>query len=142
MADVKKVIEGEVVSALALSTELETLQSELMDNPKFARFLELRSAVNDKMTEVRSEIGKVMIPAYKAGRIDKTLKGDWGSITVKEDKVLDINEDKLTPRFWKKVPDTTKIRTIYDLEGKDIPGVDISKRYSIVIKLKSGGTNE
>lgn len=145
MADVKQAIEGEVLSTRDLELQLNTLQQELSSNPTFQQFLEVRAALNAKYTEVRKNIEAVMVPAYQAGDIDKSIKGEWGSVTVTETDTFKIDEDVLPAKFWKRVPDTTKIRKTYQLEGKAPKGTEQSTRYGIMLKLKNqeasdGGT--
>ncbi len=132
----KAVIEGEVVDALELQQQLATLESELMRNDQFKQFISLRNAVNEKMAKVRKDVEAIMIPAYQAGKVDKTIKGDWGSVTVTETDIFDINKDELPPKFWVKVPDTAKIRGTFQLEGKAPKGTKPFKRYTIMIKFK------
>lgn len=134
--DPQSVIEGEVVSALAQQKELEDIESALMQNEQFKQFMSLRDAVNKKWDEVRSQIEAVMVPAYKEGKIDKSIKRGWGSITVKENDEFEIDQDILPKKFWKKVPDTSFIRSTFQLEGKEVKGTKHSKKYSIVMKFK------
>lgn len=134
--DPKEVIEGEVVSVLTMQQELDSVEAELMAFEPFQRFTELRRAVANKEAEIRKAVSEVMIPAYIAGEVDKTVKGDWGSVTVTESDKFDIDEAALPAKFWKKVPDTTRIRATYQLEGKEPKGTKQTKQYGIMIKFK------
>ncbi len=134
--DPVQVIEGEVLDVQKQQQELVQLQEALSENPQFARFVELSKAVNTKMAEVREHIEAVMIPAYKEGKVDKSIKGDWGSVTVTERDDFDIDEADLPPKFFKKVVDTTKIRKTYQLEKKEPKGCTPVKKYGIMMKLK------
>lgn len=129
-------IEGEVTSALAQQKELEELQVALSQNEQFTKFMELSKAVNEKMAEVRAHVEAVMVPAYQEGRVDKTIKGLWGSVTVTESDKFDIDEKELPAKFWKKVVDESKVRQTYQLEGKPPKGTKPFKKYGIMLKLK------
>ena len=136
MADVKKVVEGEVLSTQELELQLTNVQNELAQNPKFQEFLSLRTALNNKYAEIRANVEAVMVSAYQAGDVDKSIKGDWGSVTVVEKDDFDIDEKLLPAKFWKKVPDTTLIRKTYQLEGKAPKGTTQKTKYGIILKLK------
>lgn len=134
--DPKQTIEGEVVSVVTMQQELANVENELMQLDAFKKFIELRKTVNDKMASIRDNVEFLMVPAYKAGQVDKTIKGDWGSVTVTESDTFEIDEAALPAKFFKKVVDTTKIRKTYQLEGKPPKGATPSKKYGIMIKFK------
>ena len=48
----------------------------------------------------------------------KTIKGDWGSITLAERQGWDIDENELPKKFFKRVVDTKRITDTFKLEGK------------------------
>lgn len=139
--DPKAAIEGEVLSALELQQQLNQLETELMGNERFKQFIELRSSVNDKWADVRKQVEAIMIPAYQAGKIDKTLKADWGTITVTESDKFKIDEKLLPAKFFKKVVDEKKVRTIFQLEGTPPKGTEQYKKYGIMIKVKEDQDN-
>lgn len=132
----QQLIEDEVLSVQQQQRELEELQLALSKNEQFTRFMELSKAVNDKMAEVRAHIEAVMVPAYQEGRVGKSLKGPWGSVTVVESDKFKIDEEQLPAKFFKKVVDESKVRQTYQLEGKAPKGCEPYKRYSIMMKLK------
>jgi hypothetical protein len=135
----QQVIEGEVASAQELETQLATLESALAGNEQFQQFLAVRNQLNEKYGEIRKKVADVMIPAYQAGEVDKSLKGDWGSVTVTERDDFDIDEAALPAKFFKKVPDTTRIRKTFQLEGVAPKGTVRSVKYGIMIKFKKEG---
>jgi hypothetical protein len=139
MADVKTIIEGEVLDLMATERSMTEVEAELRSNPTFVKFLELQQAVNDKAKEVWDMVGGQMIEAYKAGKVDKTLKFDFGTLTIKDINDLDIDEDVLAPRYFKSVPNTTKIRNEYALENKLPKGVSVTKKYQFSKSLKKVG---
>lgn len=131
-----EVIEGEVLGVVELQRQLNDTEMELAKIPAFQQFISLRKEVNDRMGTIRANVEAVMVPAYQRGEVDKTIKGDWGSVTVTESDVFDIDELSLAPKFWKKVPDTTKIRATFQLEGKAPKGTVQSKKYGITMRFK------
>lgn len=128
MADkVEVTIESEVVKVIdterALQADLSKLEGELAAVPQFAAFLdkqaELRRA-QAQSTDIWKRIEGEMIKANI-----KSIKGDWGSITITERpnyKVVDVTV--LPNKFIKRVPDTTKIGQSFELEGKLPAGVE------------------
>lgn len=136
-SNTKETIEGEMLDALALQRQLDDTEAELMQLEQFQNFVNLRKSLNDKWAEVRKKVEDVMVPAYKAGKIDKSIKGEYGSITVTESDQFDVDETILPAKYFKRVVDSTKIRTIYQLEGEAPKGCTPSKKYGIMIKLKS-----
>lgn len=132
----KETIEGEVVEALEMQRQLDDVEATLMKIEAFQTFINLRKAVNERMSKVRKDVEAVMVPAYIAGDIDKTLKGDWGSVTVTESDQFEVDEKVLPPKFFKKVVDMTKIRGTFQLEGKPPKGTKPTKKYGIMMKFK------
>lgn len=124
------------MEAIDQQNELALLEQSLMQNAEFQKFIELRTAVNAKWDDVRKHIEATMIPAYVAGEVGKTIKGDWGSVTVTEADRFAITPEELPAKFWKKVPDDTRIRTTYQLDGKAPKGTVHHKRYGIQLKVK------
>jgi hypothetical protein len=136
-ANPKQIIEGEIVDALELQQQLEKLENQLMDDGRFRQFMALREKVNTVWANTRKDIESVMVPAYKAGEIDKNVKGEWGSITVTESDQFEIDEKTLPSKFFKKVPDTSKIRATYHLEGKAPKGTTAFKKYGIMTRFNT-----
>lgn len=136
MDDTEKVIEGEIVSVVALQQQVDEAENKLMQIEEFKQFTALRKTLNDKMTEIRQHVEAVMIPAYQEGSVGKKVEGEWGSVTVVEKDAFTIDETTLPRKFFKTVPDETKIRKTYQLEGVAPKGTEHSKKYSIMMKLK------
>lgn len=126
-SDDQTVIEGEVVSALkeegALQSELMKLEEELREvSPQFQTFIEKQAElrmVQAKNSEVWKKVEEQMIQNNI-----KSIKGDWGSITIAERQNFKIDLELLPAKFIKKVPDTTKIAASYKLEGKPPKGAE------------------
>lgn len=136
MSDAKQTIEGEVLSAGDLETQVAKLESELQAIPAFQQLLDLRKQLNDKYADIRNKVAEVMLPAYAAGEIDKKITGDWGSATVIETDDFKIDEALLPKKFWKTVPDTSKIRKTFQLEGKAPKGAEHFTKYGLRLDVK------
>lgn len=112
MKDPEAEIESEVIKIIADGKELETLEHELMQNEVFREFLAKQKAYQTASTLYWQSIENQMI----ASNI-KSIKGDWGSITIAERIGFDTT-DELPSKFYKKVVDTKKIADTFKLEGK------------------------
>src|SRR5438105_4925117 len=110
----QQLIEGQVLTTLDLQKSLEDMQTELMQNEKFRQFLELSKTVPQQISDTWSKIESQMVE-----HDIKSLKGDWGSITIAERINWDVDTEQLPSKFVKKVPDLKKITDTYRLEGKE-----------------------
>lgn len=118
-ADVAKALEGEVVDMLALQTELATIETRLAENEEFRNFLARQKDINEQLAAFWKRVEKEMID------LDiKTIKGDWGSLTIANRQNWKIDEAELPGRFFKKVVDTSRITKTYQLEGKAPKGAE------------------
>jgi len=127
----KELIEGEVLSALDLQKSLEDMQSELMQNEKFRQFLELSKTVPAQIDEAWKRIESAMIENNI-----KSLKGDYGSITIAERIGWDYDPTMLSPEFFKKVVDTKKLTDTYRLEGESPQGATPKTTKYLMKRLK------
>lgn len=115
--DKEAVIKDQVTDILTLERQLEATELELMKLEKFKAFIQLQKTVREKSAEVWKRIEADMIE-----NDIKSIKGDWGSLTIAERTDFDIDYEQLQPKFYKKVPDTTKISATYKLENKPPKG--------------------
>jgi hypothetical protein len=97
-------------------------------------FLELVE-MTKRVEQAWSAVSKVMIPAYEQGKIDKTMKGDWGSVTVGERKTWKVAHE-LPEEYYKKALDTTKLTYMYDHDEAFPAGVDFNVTPYITKRLK------
>lgn len=114
--DAESIIKGEVEEVLALSRSLTDSEQELMQDERFKRFLELQKNVTAQVSEAWQKIEKEMIDNDV-----KSIKGDWGSLTIAERLSWDYDASMLPPKFFKKVVDTKKLSDVFRLEGKAPP---------------------
>lgn len=117
--DVAKALEGEVVDMLALQTELAQTEATLMERPEFREFLARQKSVNQQLADFWKRVETEMID------LDiKTIKGDWGSLTIANRQGWKVDEKELPAKFFKKVVDTTRITKTFQLEGKAPKGAE------------------
>lgn len=110
-------LELEVIDIISKQKDLELQEHELMQDPRFANFLQAQ-----KKFQSESELFWKAIEDQMIKHNIKNIKGDWGSITVAERGGFDIDTDQLPPRFFKKVPDLKKIGDTFKLEGTPVKG--------------------
>lgn len=122
-------------SERTLTLEVRELENELRQvDPRFQKFIEKQAelkVLQSQNADAWKEIEKQMIELNI-----KSVKGDWGSITIAERLNWRIDQEVLPPRFWKKVPDTTKISTIFRLEGKAPKGANLSYTQYLTKRIK------
>lgn len=106
-------LELDVIGMVTRQKELESQEAELMQDPRFGQFLQAQR----EFVERSSLFWETVLNEMVANNI-KSIKGDWGSITLTERMSFDIDAESLPKKFMKKEPDTKKIRTHYDLHGE------------------------
>lgn len=125
----------EVEVAVLEIVKLEHQLKELETNEQFTTMLQMQKAMNDKIAEFWGQLEPRMIALYKQGAIDKTLKGEWGSITIVDAKRW-ATTDELPAKFYKKVVDTKKLSDTYDLTHKDIKGATLTMHHHLRKDIK------
>lgn len=106
-------IEDEVQETLALAKTIQDAERELMQDEKFKRFLELQKTVPAQIDAAWRHIEMQMI-----NNDVKSIKGEWGSLTIAERLSWDYDASLLPAKFFKKVVDTAKLSATFRLEGK------------------------
>lgn len=120
--DTEEAVNAEVKALVAQQNELTAKADAMMNNPEFKAFRELQAAVNEKAAKVWKSVEIQMIENNV-----KSVKGDWGWITIAERPNYVVPDIKLLPaKFIKKVADTKKIGDTYTLENKLPKGVVLS----------------
>jgi len=112
-------IETEVKDLLGLAKSLKATEEQLMQNEAFRNFIEMQKEYNERSTAFWKEVETRMID-----NDIKSIKGDWGSLSIAERIGWTIDTDLLPAKFIKKSPDTTKITATYRLEGKAPKGCE------------------
>lgn len=87
----------------------------------------LENEVKEKIAELKTAQDKInatwaFVEQKMIDNDIKSIKGDWGSLTIAERTSFDIDKEILPRKFWKRVPDEKKIRDTYKLEGKPPKG--------------------
>lgn len=117
MESIEQKILNEVKTLQTQEQDLTALAQKLNHDPKFAMFLEAQKAFNEYQAQVWTGIQKEMIE-----NDIRSIKTDKITLTIATRTSYDIDETVLPAKFWKKVPDTTKIATSHKLEGKPVKG--------------------
>ena len=136
MATPEELLKAEVTEVLALEQSLQDREAELMANEQFRNFLEFQRTTTKRIAEFWKEVETQMID-----KDIKSIKGDWGSLTIAERLNWETNED-LPAKFYKKVVDTKKISDTYRLEGKEPKGAIKGTTQYLVKHLKSEALKE
>lgn len=113
-----KLIEQQAEKAIALQKEIAGKIAELQTTQK-------------QIDETWKKVETAMID-----QDIKQIKGDWGTLTIAERLNWAIDKNELAPRYFKTVPDTTKISTLFRLEGKPPKGATPSYTKYLMRKLK------
>lgn len=116
MANQEEIIAGEVTEVLALETSLAELEAELSQNEQFRHFL-----ARQKDTKAQIDAFWKRVEAEMIEHGVKTVKGDWGTLTIAE-RINWTYDDRLPAKFYKKVVDTKKLTDTFRLEGKEPKG--------------------
>jgi hypothetical protein len=125
------IIEGEVLDVLSLEKQLQEAEMALMQVEAFVKFTQLQKDVAEQTSKVWKQVERHMIEHDV-----KSLKGDWGSITIAERQNFKADIELLPNKFIKKTADTSKIATYYTLEGKLPAGVERSTTKYLTKRLK------
>lgn len=129
--DAQGIIENKVEDIFALEKTLQEIEAELSANEQWRTFL-------DKQKEAQAQIASTW-KAIEQQMIEndiKSIKGDWGYVTIAERIGFDIDEDLLPGKFFKKVVDVKRVGDTYKLEGKDIKGATVKYSKYLTKKIK------
>ena len=110
---------------------LQVLAAELQQNPKFAEFLEAQKSFNAYQSEVWKKIETMMIESNTL-----SIKTDKVTLSIAEKTSFDIDLEKLPAKYFKTVPDTTKILGMFKLEGKPVKGTTPKFTKYLVKRIK------
>lgn len=118
MSDVPKDLQVQIEQTALMQANFETKVKEM-------------KAAEDDLKATWKQVEAVMIE-----NDIKSVKGDWGSITIAERQNFKGNVEDVPPKFIKKTLDTTKIATYYTLEGKLPKGVERSTTKYLTKRIK------
>lgn len=111
-----------VIEAIELQTDILKQESILMQDNRFRQFIERQKIVQEQIANIWKSIEQSMIENNV-----KSIKGSFGSLTIVSKKGYDIDTENLPQKYFKKVPDTSKIGKTIDLTDKPIPGVSLKE---------------
>jgi len=130
MASAEDEIKSEIAKVVELQQQLETA----MNSEEFQRFIAMQKEINTKAPDLWKRIEAEMIDKGV-----KSVKGDFGSVTIAERTDFDVDMLTLPAKFFSEVPDMTRIRKTYYLENKAPKGVSVRTKLYLTKKLKTGG---
>lgn len=126
-----EVLASQVTDILALEKDLEQREAELMADDRFRNFLEFQKETTAKIGEFWKAVETEMIKNDV-----KSIKGEWGSLTITERLNWDVDFQELPAKFFKKVPDTKRISDTFRLEGKAPKGTTPSYSKFLTKRIK------
>jgi hypothetical protein len=131
----EKQLEQQVTEALALESSLAEMESQLA--PELREFLVRQKETTQQISTFWKNIEKQMIDSDI-----KSIKGDWGSITIAERIGWDISPLlELPAKFYKKVPDLKRMTDYFRLEGKPPKGAAPKYTKYLTKRIKGRGDN-
>jgi len=98
--DVNEVIQAEATTAVNLQQEIEVALKMLKEKQDY---------INQTWKNVEQQMIENDI---------KSIKGEWGSLTIAERISFDYDKTELPKKFYKVVVDDKKVADTYKLEGK------------------------
>jgi len=127
-------IQSEVTEVLHLEKSLVDLEQELSKNEQFRTFLTKQKKAQAQISETWKNVERQMIEHDV-----KSIKGEWGSITIAERTNYAAEGGDLSnvpSKFIKKTLDTTKVAAAAKLEGKLPRGITSSVTKYLTKRIK------
>lgn len=109
----EETIQNEVLALIEREKSLAELEKELAQNEQFQNFLKAQKEVQVQVADAWK-----LIEAQMIENNIKSVKGDWGYITIAERIGFDYDKTELPKKFYKVVIDESKVSATYKLEGK------------------------
>lgn len=116
------------------TTDLEQYANEIVSSKAFHQVIQAQQILAEAQKVVDNQWSVLRDKMEEYGV--KSIKGDFGSITLAERTNLEINQDLLPENLFMTVPDTTKIRKTMALNG-DVEGVSTSTTKYLTKRLKA-----
>lgn len=128
MADVT---EDEIKNDIVKIIDGQQQLAELAANPQVKEFLQLQKKVEKTSDVLWGVVQEQMINAGV-----KSIKGDWGSVTVAERTSFAVDLDKLPRKYIKRAADLKKIGADYKLKGEAPEGATPKPTMYLLKKIK------
>lgn len=106
-------VESQVQEVIALQTKAQEIELAIQSNHTIRELTRQKSELDGKIADFWKAIEEAMIATGT-----KSIKGDWGYVTLVEKIGSWTVTDKLPAKFMKKVLDSTKISNHFKLTGK------------------------
>lgn len=116
--DNSSAIKVQVDEVFAVEKSIDNRLQELLGPKKFNEFVSFQKQATEKISETWEAVKAAMI----ANNV-KSIKGDFGSISIVERTSFKVNESELDDDYFKKQPDLKKIGSAYALLGEPPAGV-------------------
>lgn len=111
--------------------KLEQANNKLLANEQFQAFLKQQKEIQEAI-----EAAWVQIQERMEATGTKSIKGDWGSITLAERINWEYDPTMLPPKYFKKVVDTKKLTDTFRLEGREPKGATAKYSKYLMKRLK------
>lgn len=124
--------EKTVAKIVKQQNELQAQELALMANPEFRAFQENQKKINAAIADYWKKVETGMIENNI-----KSIKGDFGSVTVAERTDFDVDKELLPAKFYTKVVNTKLIADTYKLTGKAPKGTTPKVKKYLTKRLKA-----
>lgn len=118
MSDIPKYLQQQAEQTALLQADFESKVKEMKD-------------LESSLKATWKQVEEVMI----ANDI-KSVKGEWGSITIAEKMNFKGDVSEVPSKFVKKMLDTSKIKTYFTLEGKLPRGIESTTTKYLTKRIK------
>lgn len=130
MNTTKQLVPHKVKSLLDLQDQLTVKNGVIEQTPELINFLQVAKELESHIKASYSYLEEQMVK-YNV----RAVKGDWGQLTIAERLTWSVT-DKLPARFYKKSPDTSKLKAYYIAMNRLPNGVDVSTTKYLTKRLK------
>lgn len=129
----EQIVEEEAIGLVEKELALRQQEADLVaENPKFGEFLQQMKAYEKNAKILWSTVEDQMIKHQV-----KSIKGDWGSLTIVDTTRYTTEDiDSVPPKFIKKALDTTKIKAQSKLSGKLPRGIIATNKQHLMKRIK------
>lgn len=103
-------VKAEITEIVEKERQLIAMEVALSQNEQFKQFLAFQKEVKAQADTFWKKVEEQMIE-----HDIKTVKGDWGTVTIVERLGFDVDETELPRKYFKRVVDTTKLAQDYKL---------------------------
>jgi hypothetical protein len=128
---IEETIKSELEVYDAQQIKLAKLEDELNANSQFAQFIEARKSFAELEAKVWKHVEEVMIENNIS-----TIKTDKLTLSIVKRVSFDIDQELLPKKYYKTVPDTTKIAGQFKLHGNPVAGTSPKYKQYLQRRIK------